>query len=97
MKKTILPQPTVLKNKKKYGYSLKKPKTERQNALNRNIKDQKRPSKVAALAKIRRFGLIRILQRRKNPQYCKTLTKDMIYLDKKYRNGKGKIKNICNK
>ena len=91
----MLPQPSYLKNKPKYGYSLKKTNKERQYALNKDIKAQKRNKSEAALAKIRRFGLIRILHRRKNPEYCKILTKDMRYLDKKYRNGKGKINDIC--
>lgn len=90
-----LPQPRVLKNKEKFGYSLKKSNTERHKALNKDIKAQKRNPKDAALSKIRRFGLIRILQRKKNPAYCRTLTKDMKYLNKKYRNGKSKIKNVC--
>ena len=90
-----LPQPRVLKNKEKYGYSLKKSKIERQKALNKDIQAQKRKKKDAALSKIRRFGLIRILQRKRYPKYCKILTEDMIYLNKKYRNGISKIKNIC--
>lgn len=91
----MLPQPTYLKNKPKYGYSLKKTNKERQKSLDKDIKAQKREKSGAALAKIRRFGLIRILHRKKNPKYCKILTKDMRYLNKKYRGGKGKINDIC--
>ena len=91
----LLPQPAKLKAKGKYGYSLKKSTKERQTALNKSIKSQKRKPSNAALSKIRRLGLIRILQRRRNPQYCIILTNDMRYLDKKYRGGKGKIRNIC--
>lgn len=95
MNKVKLPQPRILKNKKKFGYSLSNSNKNRQSALNKDIKSQKRKPKDSALSKIRRFGLIRILQRKKNPKYCKILTKDMKYLNNKYRNGKGKIKDIC--
>ena len=91
----LLPQPAKLKAKGRYGYSLKKTTKERHTALNKSIQGQKRKPANAALSKIRRFGLIRVLQRKRNPQYCIILTNNMRYLDKKYRGGKGKIRNIC--
>ena len=49
----------------------------------------------AALAKKKRFNVLRIYRRYKNVKACKKITKDMRYIDKKYK--LNKTKNICGK
>ena len=49
----------------------------------------------AALSKKRRFNVLRIYRRFGKFKECQTLTKDMKYIDKKYKTGH--TKNICQK
>ena len=49
----------------------------------------------AALAKKKRFNILRIYRRYKNVKDCKKITKDMRYIDKKYK--LNKTKSICGK
>ena len=49
----------------------------------------------AALAKKKRFNVLRIYRRYKNVKACKKITKDMRYIDKKYK--LNKTNDICGK
>ena len=49
--------------------------------------------KKAALSKKRRLNVLRIYRRNNNKKDCNKITKDMKYIDKKYKIGK--TKNIC--
>jgi hypothetical protein len=51
--------------------------------------------KKAAISKKGRFNLLRIYRRNKDPKGCRKITRDMRYLDKKYK--LGKTKDICSK
>ena len=51
--------------------------------------------KKAAISKKGRFNLLRIYRKNKNPKACRKITRDMRYMDKKYK--LGKTKNICKK
>ena len=51
--------------------------------------------KKAAISKKGRFNLLRMYRKNKNPKACRKITKDMRYMDKKYK--LGKTKNICKK
>jgi hypothetical protein len=49
----------------------------------------------AAVAKKKRFNILRIYRRYKNVKDCKKITKDMRYIDKKYK--LNKTNDICGK
>ena len=83
---------------KKHKYKLKDPQHKRILAINEGIrKESKKENKTlkeAAISKKGRFNILRIYRRNNNPKECKKLTKDMKYIDKKYK--LGKTKDICN-
>lgn len=84
---------------KKYHYKLNKTARSRRMALNEGIQSEiKRLGKTkrqAATAKKGRLNILRIYRRNKNIKDCNKITRDMRYIDKKYK--LGKTKNICGK
>ena len=99
-KKTRLPKlrPITYKNKK-HKYKLNETARKRRLAIDEKIKSERNKTKSsmrkAALAKKKRFNILRIYRRYKNVKDCKKITKDMRYIDKKYK--LNKTKNICGK
>ena len=59
------------------------------------MKHKKKTKRKAAIAKKGRFNILRIYRRYNNKKDCEKITKDMKYMDNKYK--LGKTKNICNK
>ena len=98
-KKTVmLPRLRPLRNyKKKHKYKLNKPFKKRILALNEGVnyefKKKKKTKKQAAISKKGRLNILRIYRRNNNIRDCKRITKDMRYLDKKYK--LGSTKDIC--
>ena len=96
--KGILPQlkPVTMKNKK-YTYKLNDPPSLRHKAIDEGIryenKYMNKTKKQAAISKKGRFNILRIYRRNNNLKECKILTKDMEYMDKKYK--LGKTSKIC--
>ena len=96
----ILPQlkPVMMKNKK-YTYKLNDPPSLRHKAIDEGIryenKHMNKTKKQAAISKKGRFNILRIYRRNNNLKECKILTKDMEYMDKKYK--LGKTSKICSK
>ena len=96
----ILPQlkPVMMKNKK-YTYKLNDPPSLRHKAIDEGIryenKHMNKTRKQAAISKKGRFNILRIYRRNNNLKECKILTKDMEYMDKKYK--LGKTSKICSK
>ena len=99
-KKTILPKLRKIDSSlKKHKYKLKKKKKQRKLNIDDRIKKKKKKTgktlRQAAIAKKGRFNILRIYRRYKKVDECKKITKDMKYIDKKY-----KLKNtrdICGK
>lgn len=87
---------TDYKNKK-HHYKLSDPARKRHLAINEGIRDEakrtKRTMRQAATAKKGRLNILRIYRRNSKYKECQTLTKDMKYIDKKYK--LGKTKKIC--
>ena len=96
----ILPQlkPVTMKNKK-YTYKINDPPSLRHKAIDEGIryenKHMNKTKKQAAISKKGRFNILRIYRRNNNLKECKILTKDMEYMDKKYK--LGKTSKICSK
>lgn len=102
MKKTrkLLPNlRKISKKNKKHHYKLKDPHKKRILAINEGVryemKHKNRTMKKAATAKKGRFNILRIYRRNNNVKDCNKITRDMRYMDKKYK--LGKTKNICGK
>lgn len=99
-KNKMLPKlkPVDMKNKK-YHYRLNDPSRTRRKAINEGINYEinhmNKTKKQAAISKKGRFNILRIYRRNKNIKDCDKITKDMRYIDKKYK--LGKTKNICGK
>ena len=93
----ILPplKKTDMKNKK-YKYRLDGTDRMRRMAMNEGVRAEakrlRKTLKEAAINKKGRLNILRIYRRNKNLNHCRTITKDMKYLDKKYK--LGKIKKI---
>jgi len=89
----------ISKKNKKYHYKLKDPQTKRILAINEGVryemKHKNKTRKQAAIAKKGRFNILRIYRRNNNVKDCNKITRDMRYMDKKYK--LGKTKNICGK
>ena len=99
-KKTILPKLRKIDySDKKHRYKLNFSTRKRRLAINEGIKDEKKKTKKtlrrAAIAKKGRFNVLRIYRRYKKVNECKKITRDMRYIDKKYK--LNKTKNICGK
>lgn len=90
-------------HKKKHKYKLNKPFKKRILALNEGVnyefkknkknKKNKQTKKRAAISKKGRLNILRIYRRNNNVRDCKRITRDMRYLDKKYK--LGSTKDIC--
>ena len=79
---------------KKHKYHINDSSKKRHLAIDEGInKGTKKNKKLNAKAKKSRFNLLRIYRKYKDPKACKILTKDMIYIDKKYK--VGKTNQIC--
>lgn len=88
----------VGKKTKKHKYKLKNPQSKRILAIEEGIsyeKKQGKTTKQAALSKKKRFNVLRIYRKNRDPDGCRKLTKDMEYIDKKYN--LGKTNDICEK
>ena len=67
-------------------------------AINEGVRSETKrgkSTKKAATAKKGRLNILRIYRRNKNINDCNKITRDMRYIDKKYK--LGKTKNICGK
>lgn len=82
---------------KKTPYMLKDDAKTRRNALEEGIKMVKNKYKIndrdAAIAKKKKLNVLRIYHKNKNPIYCRKITYDIKYLDKKYKLDQTKM--IC--
>lgn len=87
------------KKKVKHRYKLKSSTRKRRMALNEGVRAESKKRgttmKKAAISKKGRFNLLRIYRRNKDPKGCRKITRDMRYLDKKYK--LGKTRDICTK
>lgn len=85
--------------KKKYHYRLGDTTRKRRLAINEGIRSEskrtKKNMKQSAISKKGRLNILRIYRRNNNYRDCNTITKDMKYIDDKYK--LGKTKNICTK
>ena len=89
----LLPRLRKTDNKnKRYHYKLKFSAKKRRLAINEGIraeaKKTKRNMKKAATAKKGRLNILRIYRRNKKKNECRKITKDMRYIDRKYKLGK---------
>ena len=96
--KTLLPKLRKISKKNvKHVYKLKDPHKKRILAIDEGIraeaKKTRRTMKKAAIAKKARFNVLRIYRKNRKLGECNKLTRDMRYIDKKYK--LGKTKNIC--
>ena len=96
--KTLLPKLRKISKKNvKHIYKLKDPHKKRILAIDEGIRTEAkktgRTMKKAAIAKKARFNVLRIYRKNKKLGECNKLTRDMLYIDKKYK--LGKTKNIC--
>ena len=84
---------------RKHTYKLKFTAKKRRLAIDEGVEMEKKKTgktrKRAAIAKKGRFNILRIYRKYKKPKECEILTRDMKYMDKKYK--LGKTKNICSK
>lgn len=81
-----------LKKSKNHWYKLKNSTKKRHNAIDKGIFYEKKNSiRNASISKKRRLNVLRIYQNK----YCDVITKDMKYIDKKYK--LGKTYSICKK
>ena len=94
-----LPQLRKLdKSNKTHIYKLNDPQKKRILAIDEGIRDEMRKGKTkreAALSKKKRFNVLRLYRKNKDPNGCRKLTQDMKYMDKKYDTGK--TNDICKK
>lgn len=97
--KTLLPKLRKLSKKNvKHVYKLKDPQKKRILAIDEGIRAEAKKTgrnmKQAAISKKARFNILRIYRKNKKLGECNKLTRDMRYIDKKYK--LGKTTNICN-
>lgn len=85
----------VSKKNKKHIYKLYDPQYKRILAIEEGINLSKtlKNKREAAKMKKARFNILRMYRKNKDKKGCKNLTKDMKYMDKKYK--LGKTKKIC--
>ena len=96
--KKILPRLRKISYKnKKYKYKINESNKKRRLAINEGVKNESKrlniTQKQAAQKKKARFNILRIYNKNKSKKSCLQLTKDMKYMDKKYK--LGNTKNIC--
>tara|TARA_X000000368_G_scaffold416596_1_gene410895 strand:+ start:1229 stop:1582 length:354 start_codon:yes stop_codon:yes gene_type:complete len=84
---------------RKHRYKLKYSTKKRRLAIDEGVKMERKKTgkntRKAAIAKKGRFNILRIYRKYKKIKECEILTRDMKYMDKKYK--LGKTKNICKK
>ena len=84
---------------KKYHYKLAQTARRRRMAINEGVnyehKKMGKTKRQAATAKKGRLNILRIYRRNKNVKDCNKITRDMEYIDKKYK--LGKTSKICGK
>jgi hypothetical protein len=84
---------------KRYKYKLNKTARARRMALNEGVHDEMKKTgkgtRRAAIAKKGRLNVLRIYRRYRNVGDCKKITRDMRYMDDKYK--LGKTDEICGK
>lgn len=84
---------------KKYHYKLAQTARRRRMAINEGINYEHekmgKTKRQAATAKKGRLNILRIYRRNKNVKDCNKITRDMEYIDKKYK--LGKTSKICGK
>ena len=86
----LLPKLRKLSKKnKKYIYRIKDPQYKRILAIDEGINDNRNSAKM----KKARFNVLRLYRKNKDKIGCLRITKDMKYMDKKYK--LGNTKNIC--
>ena len=89
----------VTNKNKKYHYKLDSPAKMREKAIDEGImyeyNNMGKTKKQAATAKKGRFNILRIYRRNKKLDECRKITRDMRYIDKKYK--LGKTTDICGK
>ena len=103
--KVKIPLRIIDKSKKKYHYKIADPFKERKKAIHDGIRmeiEDGKNFKKAVISKKARFNVLRIYRKnsknKQKQQECKTLTDDMIYMNKLiYEKWQGKTKNICQK
>ena len=89
----------LTKKNVRHHYKLKYSTRKRRMAINEGVRTESKKRgmtvKKAAISKKGRFNILRIYRKNKDPKACRKITKDMRYMDKKYK--LGKTKNICKK
>jgi hypothetical protein len=84
---------------RKHTYKLKYSAKKRRLAIDEGVSMEKKKTgkttRKAAIAKKGRFNILRIYRKNKKTKECEILTRDMKYMDRKYK--LGKTKNICKK
>ena len=100
MEKQKLPRlRTVSEKNKKHRYRLADLQKKRILAINEGVKYEmkygNKTKKQAAIAKKGRFNILRIYRKNNYIKDCNKITRDMRYMDKKYK--LGKTRNICSK
>jgi len=98
--KQLLPKLKKLSFKhRKHHYTLRSTDKKRQLAINEGIKMEakkiKKTLKKSAIAIKNRLNILRIYRKTKKVKECNKITKDMRYIDSKYK--LGKTNNICGK
>ena len=88
----ILPKLRKLTKKNvRHHYKLKYSTRKRRMAINEGVRAESKKRgmtmKKAAISKKGRFNLLRMYRKNKNPKACRKITKDMRYMDKKYKLG----------
>ena len=82
---------------KKYHYILSQNARSRRKAINEGIHNEMKccgkTKRQSAIAKKGRLNILRIYRRNKNIKDCRTITRDMLYIDDKYN--LGNTSNIC--
>ena len=84
------------KSNKNHIYRMKDPQKKRILAIDEGIRCEMRKGnsrRDAALSKKKRFNVLRLYRKNKDPKGCRILTRDMKYLDKRYDTGK--TRNVC--
>ena len=101
-RKTRKKLPKLRKLSKKnvrHRYKLKSSTRKRRMAINEGVlmesKKMGYTKKKAAISKKGRFNILRIYRKNKDPKACRKITRDMRYMDKKYK--LGKTRDICKK
>lgn len=97
-KKLLPPLKPIDYSDKKHRYRLKYSAKKRRLALDEGVSTESKKKQItkrkAAISKKGRLNILRIYRRNKHVKDCQKITKDMKYLNRKYK--LGSTKNICN-